>query len=82
MFTRICVFVCLKKNTHTQIQWSDNENMLDLPVLLFDAFPMHARLSGTVVGPRQTQETVSAGWAQAVEAVDLINTGSSALTRV
>lgn len=72
VFTWICVFV----------KWSDNNNLFNLPLLLFNAFPMHARLGGTVVGPRQTEETVSAGWAQAVEAVDLINTGSSTLTRV
>lgn len=60
----------------------DDKNMFNLPVLLFNAFPMHTRLSGTVVGSRQTQMTVSAGWAQAVESVDLFNTGSSTLTRV
>lgn len=59
-----------------------NKNLFNLPVLLFNAFPMHARLSDTVVGPRQTQKTISAGWAQAVEPIDIINTGSSTHTRV
>lgn len=54
----------------------------NLPVLLFNAFPMHTRLSGTVVSPRQTQKTISTGWAQAVEPIHLINTGSSTHTRV
>lgn len=75
---RTCVLVCFKKRKGRQ----RIKHLFQLPVLLFNALPVHARLSGTLVGPRQTQKTVSAGWTQAVEPVHLINTGSSTLTRV
>lgn len=58
------------------------KNQCQLPLLLFNAFSVHARLRGTVVDPRQTQKTMSAGRAQAVEPIDFINAGSSTHTRV
>lgn len=51
-------------------------------MLLFNTFSMHTRLTGAVVGPRQAQGAVGAGWAQAVEPIDLVHTGAPTHTWV
>lgn len=51
-------------------------------MLLFNTFSMHTRLRSTVVCPREAQRAMGAGWAQAVEPVDLIHARSSAHTWV
>lgn len=53
-----------------------------IPVLLFNTFSMHTRLGSAVVGPREAQRAVGAGWAQTVEPVDLVHAGSPTHTRV
>lgn len=53
-----------------------------IPMLLFDAFAMYTWMRSTVVCPRQAQRAVGAGWAQAVEPIDLIDTGSPTHTWV
>lgn len=56
--------------------------MVNIPVLLFNTISMHTRLRGTVVGPREAQRAVGAGWAQAVEPIDLVLAGSPTHTGV
>lgn len=53
-----------------------------IPVLLFNTFSVHTRLRSTVVGPREAQRAVGAGWTEAVEPVDLVLTGSPTHTWV
>lgn len=53
-----------------------------IPVLLFNAFSVHTRLRSTVVNPREAQRAMCAGWAHAVEPVDLVHTGSTTHTWV
>lgn len=53
-----------------------------IPVLLLNTFSMHARLRSTVVGPREAQRAVGAGWTQAVEPVELVHAGSPTHTWV
>lgn len=51
-------------------------------MLLFDAFTMNTRLRSTVVSPREAQRPVGARWAQTVESVDFVHTGSPTHTWV
>lgn len=53
-----------------------------VPVLLFNTFSMHTRLRSTVVGSREAQRAVGAGWAEAVELVHPVHAGSPAHTWV
>lgn len=53
-----------------------------IPVLLFNAFSVHTRRISAAVFPRKTQRAVGAGWAQAVEPIHLVHTGSTTHTRV
>lgn len=53
-----------------------------IPVLLLNTFSMHTWLRSTVVGPREAQRAVGAGWTQAVEPIDLVHAGSPAHTWV
>lgn len=56
--------------------------MVNVPMLLFNTISMHTRLRSTVVGPREAKRAVGARWAQAVEAVDLVQAGSPTHTWV
>lgn len=51
-----------------------------VPVLLFDTVSVLTRLMSTMVFTREAQRAVGAGWAKAVEPVDLVLAGSPTQT--
>lgn len=56
--------------------------LAEVAKLLFNALSVHTRMASTMVGPREAQRAVGAGWAQAVEPIDFVHTRPSAHARV